>query len=433
MKKKFYSIIFATFLTVWSIKPATAQLVIDGTEFGGKVAEWGQVILDSGGKNIQQVMQDALMQGQGFAIDALKRYVTDFIKNAILKDNKAANETVEGSTQQKNTELKEADRDNYKEGIQAEYENKYEIAVAELEKEKGELSKYKSLCNSAKREMEYKQREYEQSRGVPGQEEVKFDEYSHARSHAEDVCATKEGLEEKVKDQQQMVAMLEEEKSIVGTMADPKYAEMQARVDAINDNVVDESIVQAEGESEQDWAQINDMSNFVPPAKEYEEFFERYFYNPEGDADVLTTQTKLEKVKRERDFLLVNTTAHLLQVTASARREIPVRSHLVKEAYENTKTESGETAAMNAFSQTRIENARALLLYAKLLSAKLQYTAARSLYTADVQLERDDASPDKVKYGEFDMQHYSLTKEYKEFLKDTSNDATVSNKMQSIE
>ncbi len=432
MKKTFYSVIFAVFLTVWNVKPVAATIIIDGTEFAGKTAEWAQVLLDSGGKNIQQVMQDALMHGQGFAVDMLKEYITGFIKNAINKDKGSTFEKVEDSTQKKNTAIKENDKDAYQKGIKAEYNKKYEIASAELAKDRSDLSNYTSQCNTAKITTREKKQAYEEVRGQAGKEEAAFDEYSKAQSHETDVCNTVEELNAKIAEQQVLVDMLRQEMLKVGTSADPKYKEMQRREDEIKQNVVDETLITAKDESNNAWDNI-DAEKYTPEEEEYKNFYDRYFYNPEGaNTDVITSQTKREKIKRERDFLLVNATAHLLQVSASARREVPVRSHLVKEISANTKTESGEMAALNAFAQTKIENARALLLYAKLLSAKLQYIAAHDLYKADIYLERDDITPDGVQYGAFDLQHYVLTDGYTQYLVDVGNNADVTNRMSSV-
>lgn len=434
MKKKFYSTIVAVFLVLGNVKPVSAQLIIDGTELAGKTAEWMQVVLNSSGQGIQQVMQGGLSQVQGIGIDFLKEYLAKFMKDAWKKDGESNFEKVEDSTQAKNTEILEGRRDAYQEAVKAEYGKDYNIAVAELEKEQADLSAYTSLCNSAKNVTIQKEQAYNAVKDKGGREEtVAYDEYSRAQSYETDMCNTVESLKKKIKDSEKSIAPLDEDRKIVGTEAEQKYREKQAAVNAINANVVDETLITAEETGETDWEKIA-VENYTAPASRYEDFYKRYFYNPDSvDVDVLTAETKSDKVKRERDFLLVNTTAHLLQVAASARREVPVRSHVVKEMYENTKTDSGETAAINAFAETRIENARALLLYAKLLSAKLQYMAAHDLCKSDVQLERDDKSPDAVKYGEFDMQHYVLTTEYLEHLVQERNSAEMNNRMINVQ
>ncbi len=436
MKKKFYSIIVALFITVWNIKPAAATIVIDGTEFTGKTAEWAQVLLDSGGKSIQQVMQDALMHGQGFVIDTVKGYLTDFVKNALNKDGKSPFEPVEDSTKQKNVDIKIADRDAYQESVQTLYNKKYDIAKAQLEKEKDEAITYGKLCESAIINASTKKQAYEAVKGQVGKEEAAFDEYSKAVSNLTNICNTADELNIKVKEQQEMVGMLEEQKLKAGTDADPKYVELKKRAEASEQAVIDETPVQDESQKTT-WEEIDAK---LPTEDEFKEFYKKYFDDPESNllseagskVDVLKTNTQSETVEIQRKWLRANTAIHLLQVSASARREVPVRSHAVKQMYENTKTESGETAAINAFAQTRIENARALLLYAKLLSAKLQYMAAHELYTLPIQLERDNDSPNTINYGKFDMQHYELTEKYKDELVKRGNKPDVNQRLLNV-
>ena len=52
---------------------------------------------------------------------------------------------------------------------------------------------------------------------------------------------------------------------------------------------------------------------------------------------MVAVQTETDRVMRERKKLLVDTAAHLLQVTATVRREIPERSKQVKEMFDGVR------------------------------------------------------------------------------------------------
>jgi hypothetical protein len=109
---------------------------------------------------------------------------------------------------------------------------------------------------------------------------------------------------------------------------------------------------------------------------------------------------------------MVNTAIHLLQVVTSTRREIPLQAHNL-EAYANqTSYGKDELEAMSAYAATRIENAKALLLYAKVLSAKLQYIAARDLLNETLAKEIDDPTGNTKLYEPFDLGKYMLTPEF---------------------
>ena len=73
---------------------------------------------------------------------------------------------------------------------------------------------------------------------------------------------------------------------------------------------------------------------------------------------------------------------------------------------ENTPKAANELEAISSYSATRIENMRALLMYAKLQSARLQYMAARALLDAEMEKTPNG------NYLEFNLDKYILTKEY---------------------
>lgn len=424
MKKTIQAVVFSVLLL---IRPAFASLTVDPAEFGGKVSDWLQTV---GSTELQKIIdgnQSALISAQGFRMPNFKDYLKSFITSALssIKFEKRVS-----STQQKNTDIVESEAENYAQGIKKYYQRKYELAQEELAEEETNLIFYRSQCEVAQGNATQKKAAYEAVRGKDEEKEKEaFNEYSIAQSFQEDVCNTVTELEIKVDNQERNIALLSEKMSKVGTMNDPRYEDYHERTEAINDNVVEETLYQAEMSDADDWGGKLDIEKYMPSDEIYESFYERYFYNP-GNIRVsaMESQTKSDKVMRERNFLLVNTTVHLLQVTASLRREVPTRRQQAEDAFDKTKGDNGEYEAINAFTASKIENARALLSYAKLLSAKLQYAAVHDLHRAKIQLERDNVSPDEFKNGEMSMQHYVLTQEYiDQLVKDGNNAETTNN------
>ena len=145
-----------------------------------------------------------------------------------------------------------------------------------------------------------------------------------------------------------------------------------------------------------------------------------YFYNPEdldSGSDTLTYENNINRITRNRKYLFVNTAAHLLQVTATTRRELPVKIKIVDEMFKQMiNGDSGKLEVIGAYSNVRIENAKALFLYAKLLSAKLQYLAARDLIKSELRKEGSIGS-----FDSFDLSKYVLTDEDVENMQERAN------------
>lgn len=431
MKKLLQAIVLSALLL---IRPVYASITIDPAEFGGKTKEWIETIVKTEWEKMLAGSQDTLIISQGFSMPNLKEYLTNYIKEIVVKY--AENKIKESSAQKKNAELLKVEQDNYVQGIKAQYNKKYEIAQNELEEEQNNLAFYESMCNGSTQELAQKKAAYETAHEQGTENEATaLSEYTIAMSLQEDMCNTVNALKEKIEEQKKNLDILKEEMSKVGTEEDPRYRNYQERTEAINkeENQVTETIYQADVASE-DWGSNLDAENYEASGEDYTEFYERYFYNPSNiNVSALETQTKSDKVKRERNFLLINTTAHLLQVSASARREVPTRSEKVQKNFNETKSDNGEYAAINALTTTKIENIRALLLYAKLLSAKLQYATVHDLQKSNIQLERDTATPDKFKAGYVDMEHYILTDEYVKQIVEESNNSETTDALMNVQ
>ena len=138
-------------------------------------------------------------------------------------------------------------------------------------------------------------------------------------------------------------------------------------------------------------------------------------------------QAKGDKLERQRKYLVVNTAAHLLQVSATIRRDLPIRENSAKDWFEKTKTAKDELEAIAAYSNSRIESARALTLYARLQTAKMQYLAAREINSTSLKKQGKIADND---FSKFDLEKYILTQEYIKELVDNSNKTGVIGNMQ---
>ncbi len=449
MKKIIYVIMFSFCLFVRS---ASATITIDTGEFLAKVKDWGMMIGETELKKIMENNQGVLAGVQGFKLPDWKEYLREFLLRSVgaVKFEKRTD-----SAQEKSEEIARGEQQNYSEGIKESYKKRYGIAQDELAQEEAALRLYNTECGLAGHDMNEKRIVYEAVRGQGGEKERDaYNEYAKAVSYRDDMCATADELTVKIAEQKESIKKLEEDMSKVGTSVDTRYNEYEKRTGETENNGVDETLYQAdasEGEINQsnDWAGGDDKAeNYKPQEDDYKSFYDRYFYDPKNitldpntsngteisDKAVLDIkiQAASDKVRRGRTFLLANTTAHLLQVTASVRREIPDRSQKAKDEFDETKSDKGEYAAINAYTATKIENARALLLYAKLQSAKLQYAAVHELHRSDIQLERE-GNPDDFKYGEIDMNHYVLTAEYVEQLLKESNSTEVTGKLMSEE
>jgi hypothetical protein len=126
----------------------------------------------------------------------------------------------------------------------------------------------------------------------------------------------------------------------------------------------------------------------------------------------------MDRVMRDRRNLLINSAIHLLQVTATLRREIPTKTEKIKDLYDEIPSAENEAKSLSYFSASKLDNIRALHLYAKVLTTKLQYLAAKDLLTIE---PRRRISADNVDAEAFDLSKYKLTQGYLEAIEDESN------------
>ena len=426
MKKFVATLILAIFLTGITSGPAKA-LILDPLQLATKVSGYLQDVKEGVDKVTQQINQIKMMSTQGFTLSELtslaKKYIlTEKFKKAIKKKMK---KIVENRKKKKLKAQQDKMKWEKETKIQL-YTDKLNVVNKDIEILENSLQEVETELNQKKQECEDKRIDMENETDSEKKVE-KNDIYEQCKSEQEELENNKieqtEMIKKYKKDAEEIKAKLEKVKS-----GDAEYKEQQAMINATEAAQDSEEIIEADNLGQNDeWDNEQSMSKFNLEEKDYQDFISRYFYDPssikgEGSTGMIDYQSKMDRVTRERRFLLVNTSVHLLQVVTSVRREIPVREHSL-EAYSNQTAESkDELEAVSAYAATRIEAAKALLLYAKVMSAKLQYLAARDLLNESLSKELTDPVTGKVKeYKDFDLGKYILTPEFIKYQLKKSN------------
>lgn len=426
MKKFVATLILAIFLTGITSGPAKA-LILDPLQLATKVSGYLEDVKEGVDKVTQQINQIKMMLTQGFTLSELtslanKYILTEKFKNAIKKKMK----NIEENKKKKKLKAQQDKMKWEKETKIQLYTDKLNVVNKDTEILENSLQEVKTELNQKKQECEDKRIDMENEADSEKKVE-KNDIYEQCKSEQEELenneIEQTEMIKKYKKDAQEIKAKLNEVKS-----GDAEYKEQQAMIDATQAAQDSEEIIEADNLGQNDeWDNEQSMSKFNLEEKDYQDFISRYFYDPssikgEGSTGMIDYQSKMDRVTRERRFLLVNTSVHLLQVVTSVRREIPVREHSL-EAYSNQTAESkDELEAVSAYAATRIEAAKALLLYAKVMSAKLQYLAARDLLNESLSKELTDPVTGKVKeYKDFDLGKYILTPEFIKYQLEKSN------------
>ena len=251
----------------------------------------------------------------------------------------------------------------------------------------------------------------------------RYDDYIKERNELIDLEAEKKDLEkmrDKLKDQYSESVKA---KLLLKTEKNSRYQALKKKKEQLEKlkesaNTFDLTSLELKKDDEWDTEGLFDRPEYSLDDEAYAKFLNLYFYDPDdiskGDKENarLEYQAKRDQIGRNRRYLLVNTAAHLLQVTATVRREIPIRQQAIFKYYKEAINKDDDLNRAKSYGMTRIEEAKTSLLFAKVLSAKLQYLAAREL--AEIDVEKDWKDGDKIKsnYSKFDLGRYILTKEY---------------------
>ena len=416
-----------------AFRPAPAEaLIIDAPTLAAKISEWAGKLADASTQITTHVSQAKQMTSQGFNKEELfglaKEYATENGKKLVQEKMK---KVVEG-TKKKNKDKLQAEEDAYVEGRNLYYDEKIGIVEESIKETRSLQTSKESERDQKRAEVQQKKAKYESVKHIPGEAEKAQDEYMTAQMEYDALVAACTELDTLAITLESQRDTLENEKAKVGTSEDPQYVSYQTRLKELDADKEDETFVSKVADEEDiEWSMKSNpdiVNQFTPTEEDYKKFIERYFYDPEeldsasGDEGRIMHQTKIDAVARERKYLLTNTAAHLLQVTATLRREIPVRTEVIDEMFKNTPKATGELEAISSYSATRIENMKALLMYAKLQSARLQYMAAREL------LNLNGVKTPNGTYKDFDLEKYILTKEYVDKIvkeADTANNAVT--------
>lgn len=416
MKKRTAIICLIIGLTTGYTYPAQA-LIIDAPTLAAKISEWVGKLTEATTKVTQQVSQVKQMTSQGFNKEELfsiaEEYATSYGKDLLQTKMK---KIVDG-TKKKNRDKMETEKEAYVEAQNSYYDEKIGIMDESIKETENARNEAITARTQKQTEVTQKRSYYESVKGNPSEGPKAYDDYMKAQMEYDELDKTCQEFDVLLENLDMQRSVLQEEKAKVGTEDDPQYALYEKRLEEMDNEIEEadgeggkEEIVNKSSGNDAEWDDEDVVKDFSPTEKDYTEFLERYFYNPEdlssaGEDARVEHQTKIDAVTRERRFLLVNSAAHLLQVTATLRREIPVRSEIIDEMFQNTPKSTGELEAISSYSATRIENMKALLMYAKLQSARLQYMAAKQLLSIDA------IKVPNGNYSDFDLEKYILTKE----------------------
>lgn len=388
MRKIASIIILSTILINSSIKQSHA-LIIDGSQIGAKVSQSVQAVNDTVNKVSQTINQAKQMATQGYNLGQVRglfeKYAQNWIRTQLA--SAATNLVNVGGTNAKQLELKETKKQLYHDAMASVEEQKKQMIEDNLHTLKDLQSRVISSLGTKKQECADKKKAYEQAEDFDLRNKY-LSEYGRCTAELKDLEGQETELATSIDDHNKSLQKVEEKASDI---AAGKNKEDETRQEWIDAQVPDQyEIKGVETNAQDDWAKLETMEKFVLTDDDYKQFIGEYFYNPEsltGDKDTtpMNAQSQLDSVMRERRFLFVNTAVHLLQVSASVRRAVPLRKKTLDDMFVQTPEANGELEAMSAYASTRIENAKILLLYARLLSAKLQYLSARDLLNIEAE------------------------------------------------
>lgn len=425
MKKTAISVIIAFFIVCGGVKPAEA-LIIDPGQIVAKVSDFVEKISDSVSKITQQINQVKMMAAQGFDLNALKNMAKKYYKIDQTFLTKKMFKLIKG-TKKKQKEVLQKEADLYKEVSVAQAQEKLddidddlEFLDDELNETENDLSLKASECPSLKAEYDGMEE--------GSAKENKWNEYTKCESERQLLESNVEELKnviDKMKvERDKLQEELNEKEAGDASYEDKvkRVEELEKQADGEDNELIDASDQVSEEDEWDTFTPEQIAAKFTPNEADYEKFMERYFYDPDNlnsKDKQYEFQSNVDRILRERRYLFINTAVHLMQVATTIRREIPVRTTSINKMANDTSTEANEIAAMSAYSATRVENIKVLLLYAQLLSAKLQYLAARDLLQADLKKEYAD----RHNFDEFDLGRYILDSDYIEELLKAANTA----------
>lgn len=426
-------------LVVCIAKPAFA-LKIDAAQIATKISDFTVKITDATSKVTDGISKAKEIASKGFNKEGLLDAVIsklpfdprkvanpDAILGDIIGGLQGAVVTQIETTIEKEKEILQAEIDFYTESTKAYYDAQVEIlnenlneinskkqeVERELTLKKQEAESKKSACNSAR------QRGDDNTQELCIDYETIFAEVTNLEMSSKELELAKEELENGIE-------VLNDEASKVGTEEDATYMQHQAELEALENTNNEAVVISAEIKEDDEWDSNGTAEKLVISDETYRAFLRKYFYDPtsvslkeDGGTDLVEDQNEVERARRFRRQLVLSTAVHLLQVSASVRREIPERLEATNEMYEGVISTDSELEAIGYYAGTRMENMRTLLLYAKILSAKLQYMAAKDLLITEL---RRRGNVEDATMSNFELSRYKLTQEYVDAIEKESNE-----------
>lgn len=417
--RKFLCILITTsMLFLSNVKPANANIVFDLTEIVSEISEIVGKITDAAGKITNSVNMVKQTLAQGFSKEMLLnvvgkvagKYINAFIAS------KTANKIVEAADE-KNKEIYASEVEYYEAATKEELnakdkETKKQRAevIAAMAKMKIAMEAQEVAVNLARDKC---------NKALVGRKKL-CEIYANEDTKLSKIVLEYRNLEAKKKELDEV--QLDINKQKIDMREDPKLKKLEAKVADIDQRIKDkeaemeakkrekeELIKKAKEEAQWD-AEESLLEDFNVNEKDYEFFLNTYFYNTaeidETENKFTSSQGRRDDIVRARRQLLLDATIHLMQVTATLRADAASRRVLIEEFTKTTVEGEGETESISSYSATKIEYIRALLLYAKMQTAKLQYLSAKEI----IDLNEDKHFEDASDYLQNDLNRWRLSK-----------------------
>jgi hypothetical protein len=409
-------------LTAVAPKQAYA-LKIDIASIAAKVSDWVGKITDTTTKVTQQVSQVKQMATQGFSKEGLlnfaKGYLGNYVGDFAQRLKSSSQKEMIKDTEDKERKKLETELNAHVETTEIFYDVQIEFMGENIKALNDELRGVESELNSAKSARNSKKSAYNQIQNSGNMQEIDkaFNEYYVQESKVEELEIRRADLKEKIEEFNTQKNNLSNEKNKIGTNEDAEYVRIKAQQDAIvkAGERIDLSVDMSDDD---EWDNDSVIEKYTTEPEKYQEFVDRYFYDAskitstETEQKIRDSQAEMDRVMRLRRQLIVENAAHLLQLTASIRRNIPKRTEKVKEMFDGVRSTDSELQAIGYYSGTKIENMRALLMYAKIQTAKLQYLAAKDLSKITPYRRKVDKGSNDESFSGFNLEKYILTGDY---------------------
>ena len=418
MRKFLCVLITISMLFLSNVKPASANIVFDLTEIVSEISEIAGKITDAAGKITNSVNMVKQTLAQGFSKEMLLnvvgkvagKYINAFIAS------KSANKIVEAADK-KNQEIYASEVEHYEAATEEDLKEKQK----ETEKQRREvilaITKMKVAIKT--QEIAVNAAQDRCNKALVGRKKI-CEIYSEESAKLETMILELNNLEAKNKEIDEVLIDLNKQK--INMKQDPKLKKLEAKVADIEQRIKEkeaemeakkrekeELIKKAKEEAQWD-AEESLLEDFNVNEKDYEFFLNTYFYNTsdvdESENKFTSSQGRRDDIIRSRRQLLMDATMHLMQVTATLRADATSRRILIEEFTKTTVEGEGETESISSYSATKIEYIRALLLYAKMQTAKLQYLSIKEL----IKISEDKHFEDVSDYLQNDLNRWRLSK-----------------------